>query len=756
MKNNIKCWEFFECNEKECPVYTSKEPRCWLIPGTRCRNEIQGKFLEKLEMCLECEPFKANIDVDSLEETLQVVNDQFGEFRKRVEKRDRELEDTGMELALGLSEAFEALKEISSGNPDVRIPETSKLELIAKLKHMVNLTAESLGEIVNLSHEFAIGLAEHFDVLHRVSNGDLTARISGTSQVELLEFLKKLTNRMIGDVSREITERKQAEKALQSARDELEVRVEKRTAELTRANALLKQEIAERKRAEEALRKSERKYRALFEDSRDAINMTTREGKFIDANESTLHLFGYTREEVIGLNAWEVYVNPDDRRRFQQEIEKSGSVRDYEVKFRKKNGTEMDCLLSSTVRRAADGTILGYQSIIRDITEQKRLESQLIQAQKMEAIGTLAGGIAHDFNNILQGISGYAQLLLLKKETTDPDYNKLKAIERSTQSASELTKQLLTSSRKLESKLRPVDLNHEILHVAKILERTILKMISIEMHLADDLQIINADPAQLEQIMMNLGINAKDAMPDGGKLIFQTENVTLDTQYCKVFEIKPGDYVLLSVSDTGCGMDQATVEHIFEPFYTTKERGKGTGLGLSMVYGIVKNHQGHITCYSKSNQGTIFRIYLPVLEAESEEREAESKDGKEIIGGSETILLVDDDKTLLDLGQDMLTEYGYTTITAESGEKALEIYKTEKNQIDLIILDIGMPGMGGHNCLKELLKIEPGIQVIIATGYSPNGTARELLKAGAKGYIGKPYQLKDMLKRVREILDKER
>jgi archaellum component FlaC len=225
MKDKVKCWEVFECDETECPVYQKKELKCWLIQGTHCRNEIQGKFLEKMEMCLQCEPFRANMDVDSMEETLTLVNVQFTSFRQMVEERDRELEDVSMELALGLSEVFGALKEISSGDPEVRIPETSTLELITKLKHMVNLTASSLAELVDLSHEFAIGLAEHFGVLDSVSKGNLAARVSGTSQVELLEALKEVTNQMIENVSTEIAERKQAEEALQRQSHDLSERV---------------------------------------------------------------------------------------------------------------------------------------------------------------------------------------------------------------------------------------------------------------------------------------------------------------------------------------------------------------------------------------------------------------------------------------------------------------------------------------------------------------------------------------------------
>jgi signal transduction histidine kinase len=254
VREKMKCWELFDCNEQDCPVYKSREPKCWLVPGTHCRNEIQGKFLEKMEMCLECDAFQENIDLDSIERTLKVVNEQFIEFRKMIDEEERQSKAVSMELALGLSEVFEALRKISSGNPEVRIHEASGLELLSKLKQMVNLTAESLGEIVHLSHEFAIGLAEHFDTLHRVAEGDLTARISGISEVELLELLKRLTNQMISGVSQEIAERRQAEEALKRARDELEIRVEERTAELSRSNTLLKKEIAERELAEKECR----------------------------------------------------------------------------------------------------------------------------------------------------------------------------------------------------------------------------------------------------------------------------------------------------------------------------------------------------------------------------------------------------------------------------------------------------------------------------------------------------------------------
>jgi len=406
-------------------------------------------------------------------------------------------------------------------------------------------------------------------------------------------------------------------------------------------------------------------------------------------------------------------------------------------------------------------------AIITDIAEQKRveeekkqIESQLLHAQKMEAIGTLAGGVAHDFNNVLQAISGYSQLLLMDKNAHDPEHKYLSRINRSVQSAAELVKQLLIFSRKVDSKLKPVDLNLEIAQIEKILERTIPRMISIETHLDDNLDLINADPIELEQILMNLAVNASDAMPDGGKIIIETENITLDENYCRIHVgAKPGDYVLLTVSDTGHGIDGETQQHIFEPFFTTKDVGKGTGLGLSIVYGIVKSHSGYIMCYSEPGKGSTFKIHFPVLKNEDDSHvKINNKETEEMVvsdglrGNHEMVLLVDDEENILEIGRDVLEQFGYMTLTATSGERALEIYENEGDRIALVILDLGMPGMGGHNCLKRLLEIDPEVKVIIASGYSVNGSVKETLDAGAVGFVGKPYKLSDMLNNIKEVL----
>ncbi|NNL42261.1 MAG: response regulator, partial [Desulfobacterales bacterium] len=321
--------------------------------------------------------------------------------------------------------------------------------------------------------------------------------------------------------------------------------------------------------------------------------------------------------------------------------------------------------------------------------------------------------------------------------------------------ASELTLQLLTFSRKVESKLRPVNLNHQVEHIHKLLKRTIPKMIDIELHLEEKLKIINADPAQIEQVLMNLAVNARDAIHEEGKLIIETENVTLDEEYCKThLGTRPGEHVLLIVSDTGAGMDRETADHIFEPFFTTKGMGKGTGLGLSMVYGIINSHGGYISCYSEPGEGTTFKIYLPVIDAEIKEEILEQKEEIIPAGGSEAIILVDDEEFILELGEEILSKFGYRVYTAPDAESALKIYQEMKNSISLIILDLIMPGMGGRRCLEELMKMNPSLKVIIASGFSVNGPAKEILQSGAKGFIDKPYDVKQMLNMVREVLDK--
>jgi len=387
--------------------------------------------------------------------------------------------------------------------------------------------------------------------------------------------------------------------------------------------------------------------------------------------------------------------------------------------------------------------------------EREQIQAQFRQAQKMEAVGTLAGGIAHDFNNLLQAVQGYAQLLQMRQGKEEYGQKELGQIIRAAQRGADLTQQLLTFSRKAESELRPIDLNHKVENVRQLLERTIPKMIQMEFHLAEDLKIVNADPGQVEQVLMNLAVNAKDAMPEGGRLLVETVNVSLDEHYCAMHpEVHPGEYVQLTVSDSGHGMSRKTLEHIFEPFYTTKETGKGTGLGLATVYGIVKSHKGHITCYSERGEGTTFKVYFPAITSTDDIVRPQEELGVSP-GGTETILLVDDEESLRILGSQILEEFGYTVLTAADGESALQIYQEGHEKIGLVILDLIMQGMGGKHCLAELLKINPEARIAIASGYSPDGPTRKILKNGAKGFVSKPYDIRQMLNVVRQVMDQD-
>jgi two-component system, cell cycle sensor histidine kinase and response regulator CckA len=371
----------------------------------------------------------------------------------------------------------------------------------------------------------------------------------------------------------------------------------------------------------------------------------------------------------------------------------------------------------------------------------------------MEAVGTLAGGVAHDFNNILTIVLGYAELLIAKTDKKAPDYADLQEIAQAARNGADLVKRLLAFGRKAESKPRPINLNHRVEQLQKVLSRTLPKTIGIQLNLAKDLRTINADPTQMDQILMNLAVNARYAMPDEGQLTIETANVTLDDEYCRFhMGANPGEYVLLAVSDTGHGMDRETLKHIFEPFFTTKDPGQGTGLGLAMVYGIVKQHGGCINCHSEPSKGTTFKIYFPAAVSPEQAQAIETKSPPR--GGFETILIVDDEKPVRDLGVRILTNAGYKVFTASNGKEALELYQSRSREISLVLLDLVMPEMGGKQCLQDLLRWDPCAKVVIATGYSPGGATKEILASTAMGYIEKPYDVRQVLEVVRSVLDK--
>jgi len=488
----------------------------------------------------------------------------------------------------------------------------------------------------------------------------------------------------------------------------------------------------------------------------EGIVITDTEGTIQYVNPAYERITGYSRDEVIGQKPMLLRTeqgNSPSQRDVLETLSRNQRWSGHLVKKRK-DGVTYEEEVTVTPVLDPQGKLVNFVVVKRDVTKESSLQRQLLQAQKMEAVGTLAGGIAHDFNNILQVALGYSELLLTAKSKKDPEYDDLQKIRQAARSGADLVANLLTFSRKVESTAVPMDLNNQIQHIEKLLHRTIPRMIDIRLELADDLKRINADSGQIEQIVINLAVNARDAMGEKGTLTIQTENVFLDQEYCRLnVEAKPGEHVMLSVSDTGSGMDRETVQHIFEPFYTTKELGRGTGLGLAMVYGIIKQHEGHITCCSELGKGTKFRIYLPAILSAPEEV-AESVAEMPAFG-TETLLLVDDEDALRNLGERILTKNGYTVISAANGVEALAVYAREKEKISLIILDLIMPAKGGKDCLHELLKIDPAVKVLIASGYSAGTSKKECVEMGAKGFVGKPFRIKDLLLQVRKTLDEK-
>jgi len=502
---------------------------------------------------------------------------------------------------------------------------------------------------------------------------------------------------------------------------------------------------------------SEERFRALSENSPDIIYTVDNSGFLTYVNPAADEIMGYAQEDVIGKHFTE-FIKTDDVGTISEGFDriKQGkeTIKNFEGKLLSKDGTVRLFDMSGAPNLNASGEMTGVVGTLKDVTEQRKLEYQLREASKMNAIGRLTGGISHDFNNILQAISAYNQLLTIKKTEDDPDWKYLMNINDLTKRATGLIKQLLIFSRKAESKLVPIDMNKEIKNYHELLVSTFPKTIAIRLNLADNLRPIHGDTTQLGQVIMNLAVNAKDAMPNGGELSIETKNIELATSLERDHvKMNAGHHVLFRISDTGCGIEKENLDQIFEPFFTTKEAGKGTGIGLSVVYGVIKNHNGYIFCASEPGKGTTFELYLPALDIMRIEKRMEMGKKPDLSKGHETILLVDDEPSLLETGQELLSYLGYNVLTASSGENALVTIKREGGRIGIVIMDLMMPGMGGEKCLVEIRKIFPAMKVMIASGNTTYVKTKDIINAGARAFIQKPYYIEDMSNKIREILD---
>jgi two-component system cell cycle sensor histidine kinase/response regulator CckA len=517
--------------------------------------------------------------------------------------------------------------------------------------------------------------------------------------------------------------------------------------------------------AHEALRESELKYRTIVENVEEGCFETDLERNLTFFNDPLCKMLGYRPEEMLGKNTRQ-FTSAETGRKMDQiydQILGTGEpIRGTGYDAVGKDGQSIALELAASLIRNTKGDAVGFRGVLRDVserrdaeTQRRKLEIQVQQAQKMESIGTLAGGIAHDFNNILMGIQGNASLMLLKTDSSDAFYEKLKSIEAYVENGTELTRQLLGFARRGKYHAIATDINSIIDKSASMFGRT-KKEIRIRKELMSGIWTVEVDRGQIEQALLNLYVNAWQAMPEGGDLYLKTENVVLDASFENIqpYKVETGKYIKITVADTGSGFDDETKKRIFEPFFTTKEMGRGTGLGLASVYGIIKSHGGYINVHSQKDHGTTFAVYLPASGKEVRQEKAKPVI-KAVARGKGTILLIDDEEMIIKVGAELMQELGYKVLTARSGGEAIDVYQKNVDRIDLVVMDMIMPGMGGGETFDKLKSINPDIKVLLSSGYSIDGQASKILERGCDGFIQKPFNLNQLSEKIQQIIAKK-
>ena len=511
----------------------------------------------------------------------------------------------------------------------------------------------------------------------------------------------------------------------------------------------------------EELTACESKCRLLAENISDVIWTTDLEGTITFITPSCDNVYGYSPEEMLGMSLEET-LPPKSVALVKEKI--ADAMADYKgavlvtIDSMHKNGNMVPVEIIADFLSDETGIPIGITGVSRDISRRKLLEKQLIEAQKMESVGRLAGGVAHDFNNLLTVILSCAEAMEASMREDDPIMEDIRDIRKAGKRGASLTRQLLAFSRRQMIQPQIMDLNELIADLERMIFRLIGEDIEMRFTPNKDLWRVEADPGQIEQIIVNLAINARDAMPDGGKLIIETENVELDEEYVQYrSKVTPGEYVMIAITDTGCGMDAETMENVFEPFFTTKGTGKGTGLGLSVAYGIVKQHKGNIWVYSEPQKGTAFKIYLPrCTKKTGQEYKSRSPVEAAKLQGGETILVVDDDDTILRAVVRMLKQYGYKTLQATSGAQARIVADEHQGPIHLLLTDVVMPGLSGRETAERVLVGRPEMNLIFMSGYTGNAIAHHGVLDPEVNFISKPFSNEDLARKVRMVLDESR
>jgi two-component system cell cycle sensor histidine kinase/response regulator CckA len=513
-------------------------------------------------------------------------------------------------------------------------------------------------------------------------------------------------------------------------------------------------DVTERTRAEEALARSEWRFRSLVKNAVFGIYRSAPDGRFIEVNPALVAMLGYgSEEELLGIPVANLFRNPAQRLDLANRVKDSTEIQGLEVEWQHKDGSPL--LVSLNGRRvfAEDGYSDGFEMIVEDVSERRSLEGQLRQAQKMEAVGRLAGGVAHDFNNLLTAILGYTELLIERLDEGDPRRGDAVEIRKAAERAGGLTRQLLAFSRKQVLQPKPLDLNATVASIEPMLRRLIGEDVQLAIAGGSDLTQVTADPGQIEQVIMNLAVNARDAMPDGGRLTIETTNLDLDATYARQHpSVTPGRHVMLAVSDNGCGMTEEVKSHLFEPFFTTKEGGKGTGLGLATVYGIVRQSGGHIWVSSELGRGTSFKIYFPAVTNTDDERCAVQAE-RRAARGSETVLLVEDEDAVRTLTRELLARQGYNVLEASNGEEALRVASTFAGTIHLLLTDVVMPEMSGRDLVRRFLTSRPRTRVLYTSGYTDHAVVRSGEIRDGIGFLQKPFTSDSLIGAVRLALE---
>jgi two-component system cell cycle sensor histidine kinase/response regulator CckA len=742
----VECWKILSCDRVDCPVFEKIDTRCWMVPGTLCAGVSMGAFPQKLTECRSCPVYKSHAG-DEIVELSDSFSHMVGELKKsqqevqtardglehRVKERTSEIVVANEQLKREIDErkqAQDALRRIQAQQQAIL---DASIDMIMQIDDRMRIVWANrmAARVVDKTPDYLMGRTCHqlFQNSDRPCTGCPCVAAFKTGNIEnaTMHFAALGT---VGESYWEIygvplrDESGHLAGVIQIGRD-----------------------VTEKTRVEQGMTRAKEDWEKTFDAITDMVMLLDSQHRILRANKATAEVLRTSKEQLVGKKCYEVI------HRKKRPIAQCPLVHTMErLAPHTKDITEPNIggvfICSTSPIIDEEGRLKGYTHTLKDVTKARELETRLQEVLRLESLGTLAGGIAHDFNNLLMAVQGNASLMLLHTDSSDPHYKRLRSIEKQVESGVNLTRQLLGYARKGRYEVGILDLNEIVIETSETFGRT-RKNVTVIRDLAGDLRALEADKGQIEQVLLNLYVNAADAMPAGGVLTLETMNVSHKSLTGQKFDPQSGEYVLLRVSDNGVGMDRQTMARVFEPFFTTKAMGRGTGLGLASVYGIVKGHGGYIYVESEQGVGTIFSLYLP---ASDKVALRSAKAPPVLTKGSGTILLVDDEADVLNVGKDLLEAMGFRVLTAADGREAVEIYEGHCDEIDLVLLDMVMPRMGGGEAYDRLKAINPAVRVLLSSGFSIDGEAGKIMQRGCDGFIQKPFTLGILQEKMKEIL----